>query len=294
MRTVLILLVAATLSACATTGDQAGLDRRDPYEGFNRGVWGFNQAVDTVAIKPVTTVYRTVAPVPARRGITRIFANLAEPLSFINGLLQGKPDRAFNSLGRFLINSTLGVGGLADHATAMGMPETQEDFGQTLAVWGMRESPYLVLPLLGPTTVRDGVGTVVSSMASPVGVVLNEVGATATEHHAARAARIVDVRSQLIDAGVDATLKSSADPYAATRSAFFQRREAEIADQLTSDPGNLIREDEDKLLDQALDDPLTATGNEAPQADPTSPETPQPEPGSADPATGEDPLQPPL
>lgn len=262
MRAVLLLLAAVSLSACATAGDRASLDQRDPYEGFNRGVWAFNDAVDTVAIKPVTTVYRTVTPVPARRGIGRIFANLGEPFSFINNLLQGKPDRALNTLGRFLINSTIGIGGLADHATDLGLPPTREDFGQTLAVAGARKSPYLVLPILGPSTIRDAIGTGVQFAADPSQILLSEVGANGTERAGVTALRVVDQRSQVMDSGYEAVLETSADPYASARSAYFQRREAQILDQEASPTGPSAA-DEERILNEALEQDAVPEGSEA-------------------------------
>lgn len=282
MKPLLILVGALALGGCATTGDRAGLERdpRDPMEGFNRNVWAFNQAVDKAAIKPVTTVYRTVTPIPARRGISRVMDNLREPLSFINNLLQGKPGRAINSLGRFLINTTIGVGGLADHATDLGLPETREDFGQTLAAWGFKSSPYLVLPLLGPSTVRDGVGTAATFVADPAQIGLKEAGVSGDVRTGMTVLRVIDARSRVIDLGVDAALEASADPYVTARNAYFQRREAELQD-LTS--GSLSREDEDRLLDEALE----GTSNQPLPADPASPPA-QPE-ASPPPAPAEEP-----
>lgn len=277
MRLSLLLLLAAMLSGCATTGSGGAMAENDPYEGFNRGVWEFNEAIDTVAIKPATIVYRTVTPVPARRGIRGILANLSEPFSFINNLLQGKPDRAFNSLGRFLVNSTIGVGGLADHATDLGLPPTDEDFGQTLAVAGAKESPYLVLPLLGPSTVRDAVGTAVEFVADPARVVINEE-LTATQEYAVTGTRVLNGRSQLIESGAEELLDSSADPYAAARSAYFQRRAAAIRDE-ESGAATLTPEEENQLLDEALEDPIAiepADPEDRLEPDPTAPQEPSP------------------
>lgn len=277
MRLSLLLLLAAMLSGCATTGSGGAMAENDPYEGFNRGVWEFNQAIDTVAIKPATTVYRTVTPVPARRGIRGILANLSEPFNFINNLLQGKPDRAFNSLGRFLVNSTIGVGGLADHATDLGLPPTDEDFGQTLAVAGAKESPYLVLPLLGPSTVRDAVGTAVEFVADPARVVINEE-LTATQEYAVTGTRVLNGRSQLIESGAEELLDSSADPYAAARSAYFQRRSAAIRDE-EAGAATLTPEEENQLLDEALEDPIAiepADPEDRLEPDPTAPQEPSP------------------
>jgi phospholipid-binding lipoprotein MlaA len=253
MRAVLGLIPLIMLGACATAGDRAALEPRDPYEGFNRGVWAFNDAVDQAAIKPAATVYRTVTPTPARRGISRVFANLTEPFSAVNGLLQGKPRRAFNSLGRFLINTTIGVGGLADHATDLGLPATREDFGQTLHHWGAENSPYLVLPLLGPSTLRDGLGTAVQIAADPGPMILNEAaGLHGIERMGVSALRVTDQRARAVDEGYDAALRTSADPYAAARSAFFQRRDAQLRDD--DDAATAAPESEEEALDKALDE----------------------------------------
>lgn len=225
--------LALLLAGCATTQNAAAPQgERDPLEGFNRAVWGFNQGVDKVVLKPVSTAYRTVAPRPVRRGILHIFDNLSEPWSFVNNLLQGKPDRAMNNLGRFVINTTIGVGGLADHATGLGLKRTPEDFGQTLAAWGVKSSTYVVLPLLGPSTIRDGIGTGVASFADPFNVCLREcTDLSGVELWAPRAVQLVAVRADLTESGADTLLNTSLDPYATARSAFLQRRTAEIADQ---------------------------------------------------------------
>ncbi len=249
MRILVVLLLAASLSACATTGSRAGLDPADPYERFNRGVWGFNQAVDKGAVRPVTKAYRTVTPTPLRRGFSRVLNNLFEPFSAVNSLLQGKPKRALNSLGRFAINSTIGVGGLADHATGMGLEESYEDFGQTLGVWGARQSPYLVLPLLGPSTLRDGVGTAVQILADPAQIAVGSQ-LTGTAQTAYSVSRVIDARSQLMDTGADGAIDSAADPYAAARSAYLQRRRSQIRDEAV---GEGETEDADEALDEAIE-----------------------------------------
>lgn len=277
VRRMLALCLIASLGGCATTRDSGALAANDPYEGFNRGVWAFNDAVDTVAIKPATTVYRTVTPQPARRGLSRVLANLSEPFSFINNLLQGKPDRAFNALGRFLVNTTIGVGGLADHATDLGLPPTKEDFGQTLAVAGARKSPYLVLPLLGPSTVRDAVGTAVQFVADPAQILINHE-LSRTEQAVVAGTRVIDARSQIIESGAEAVLETSADPYAVARSAFFQRREAEIRDA-EGGPTLLSPDEEQRLLDDALEQDSIAPESPT-EADPPAPAEKQPSSGA--------------
>ena len=283
MRKLLILVACLCVAGCATTGDRAGRDPRDPYENFNRGVFAFNDGVDKAVVKPVSTVYRTVTPVPARRGISRVFANFMEPLHFINNLLQGKPKRAMNSLGRFVINTTIGVGGLADHATGLGLPDTSEDFGQTFATWGARNSPYVVLPLLGPSTVRDAAGTAINFVADPLQITLDEVGASGTVKTGATVTRIIDARSRLTEQGVDAVLETSADSYATARDGYFQRRAAQIADEPTAAPADqLSDEQQQRLLDEAIESNPAA--NPDPAEDPPMHPEPQPETPPATPA----------
>jgi phospholipid-binding lipoprotein MlaA len=225
-----VAAIALTLSACATTGTDR-LAERDPWEGFNRGVWAVNRGADKVIAKPVTQVYRAVTPKPARDGVRNFFANVTEPWSFINNILQGKGDRAIRNLGRFVVNTTIGIGGLFDHATRFGVQPATEDFGQTLAVWGANGGPYVMLPLLGPSTLRDGVGTGVAFYGDPYSVCLSECGLPKGVPTALTGARIISARNELIESGADNFLESSLDPYAAARSAFLQRRRAEILDQ---------------------------------------------------------------
>lgn len=243
-----VLLLAATsasLGACATT--RAG---EDPLGGYNRAMFKANRAVDKAVVRPAATAYRTVAPVPARRGLARVLENLTEPWSAINALLQGKPKRAANSLGRFVVNTTIGVGGLADHATGLGLEPTREDFGQTLATWGVGDGGYLVLPLFGPSTVRDSVGLGVQMLADPQNIAISRgLNPTGPESASVVAARAINARSELIDSGVEEVLNTSADPYAAARSAYFQRRAAQIADK--DDSGS---DDADAAMDAALKD----------------------------------------
>jgi phospholipid-binding lipoprotein MlaA len=233
-RTALLLAAASGLGACATTGRGP-----DPYEGFNRAMFGANRAVDRAVVRPGAVVYRTVTPVPARRGLSRVLENLTEPWSAINALLQGKPRRAANALGRFVINTTIGVGGLADHATGLGLKPTREDFGQTLATWGVKDGGYLVLPLFGPSTVRDGVGIGVGMVADPQNVAISQiVNPRPIESAAIGVARAISARSDFMESGAEEVLNTSADPYAAARSAYFQRRAVAIADRENATPND--------------------------------------------------------
>jgi len=243
MRFVAAAFALALLSGCASTkpGEER-LAAQDPLEGFNRGVWAFNDTADAVLLKPTSTVYRTVTPKPARRGLSRLLSNLSEPFSAINNVLQGKPDRAGRNLERFVINSTIGVGGLADHASEFGVEPAEEDFGQTLATWGANGGPYLVLPLLGPSTLRDGVGSGVGMLANPYRVAIRESNVSNTIKYAETGAEIIINRSDLIDSGADTFLATSLDPYAAARSAYLQRRYAQIRDIENDPTGSAIDE----------------------------------------------------
>lgn len=224
----LFLAGALSLGGCATT--TGAMD--DPLEGYNRAMFKANRAVDKAVVRPGAVAYRTVTPVPARRGFARVLENLTEPWSAVNALLQGKPRRALNSLGRFVVNTTIGVGGLADHATDLGLKPTREDFGQTLATWGVKDGGYLVLPLFGPSTVRDGVGLGVGMVADPQNIAISRaLKPRGIESAAIVAARAINARSELIDSGVEEVLATSADPYAAARSAYLQSRAAAIADR---------------------------------------------------------------
>lgn len=219
------------LGACATMPGQDRLAERDPLEKFNRGVWGINRAADKVVIRPVTSVYRAVAPRPLRQGVSNFFANLTEPWSFVNNVLQGKIKRAGHNLKRFVVNTTIGIGGLFDPASRAGITPAREDLGQTLAHYGVNGGPYLVLPLLGPSTLRDGIGSGVAFFADPVSVAISQSQASGTAKLSYRIAQVVNARSELTESGGDAFLKSSLDPYAAARSAYLQRRRADILDQ---------------------------------------------------------------
>ncbi|MBU3077141.1 MlaA family lipoprotein [Sphingomonas quercus] len=266
MRAIGPLLAAVLLAGCATTGARTP---GDPYEKFNRAMWGFNMGVDKVVLKPASNVYRAVTPKPARRGISHVFANLSEPFSAINALLQGNAKRAFNSLGRFVVNTTIGIGGLADHASKIGLKPTPEDFGQTLAVWGVKRSAYLVLPILGPSTVRDGVGSVASQFIDPYRICLRDCEFLPKGVPTAiNVMEVLSARSDLAEAGADDFLKTSADPYATARSAFFQRRDAAIANR---DGDAAVSNSDDAAVNAALKE-IDDRG--APQEPPPPPPAP--------------------
>jgi len=273
--TVRLLASAISLSllaGCATVPGNDALAEKDPLEKVNRDVWAVNMAVDKVMLKPAGSVYRAVTPKPVRHNVSNFFANLAEPWSFINNILQGKGNRAGSNVGRFLVNSTIGVGGLFDVASKWGIHNSPEDFGQTLAKWGFDSGAYLVLPILGPSTVRDGVGSVAYFYGDPVSYGINQAEVSVWYKRGYRALYTVSTRSDLTEAGGDTFLQSSLDPYAAARSAYLQRRRSQILDQEDSlDAGP---------PDADVPAPVAPTG-EAPANGAALPESSAPLPGDA-------------
>lgn len=161
-----VFAVTALLTGCAATQGQP--HPQDPFESFNRSMYSFNDTVDAAILKPVATVYRDVTPELARDGVTNFFGNIGEVWSFVNNSLQGQGQGAYNSVVRFTINSVFGIGGLFDVASEAGIERRKQDFGQTLGRWGISTGPYLVLPLLGPATVRDAVALPVDWLGDPL------------------------------------------------------------------------------------------------------------------------------
>lgn len=216
-----LALLLLMLGGCAT-GPNA--DPRDPLEPFNRGMYQLNDTVDRAVVKPVATVYRDVLPRPARNGVTNFFANLQDAWSFVNNALQLKGEAAGNSLFRFGVNTFLGLGGVLDIASEMQIERHTEDFGQTLGYWGMGAGPYVILPLLGPSTLRD-------TLASPVDAYGNFVAGV--DHAATRDAltvvNLLNRRSRLLEAS-NILDQVALDPYTFTRDAFLQRRQNAVYD----------------------------------------------------------------
>ena len=218
----------------------------DPWEPWNRKVYAFNQAVDRTIATPLARAYVKVVPRPVRLGVGNFFNNLGQPVSAVNSLLQGRPGQAGASLGRFVVNATLGIGGLFDPASRMGIPNRSEDFGQTLGVWGWQTSRYVELPLFGPRTVRDSFGLVGDGQLSPVRQVEDDQTRIFLQ-----GLQLVDTRTQLF--AVDRLREGAADEYALVRDAWMQRRDY----QINSD--RIRREEDDKLPDYLLDEESNPT-----------------------------------
>lgn len=223
----IVLMLA--LGGCVTPEKSLNLPGglEDPFEGYNRAVFDFNLAADRVVLRPVAIGYRYVVPRPVRVGVRNVLDNLDTPVILTNDLLQGELDRAGITLARFGINSTLGIGGIFDWAEDWGLPRHEEDFGQTLAVWGVGHGPYTVIPLLGPASVRDGFGRVVDIAADPLTWV--EYGETWDWAPYTRyGLRIVEQRERSIET-FDDLERTSIDFYAAARSFYAQQRAGLIA-----------------------------------------------------------------
>lgn len=196
----------------------------DPWEKWNRKVHRFNNGIDRYVAKPLATTYVNVVPRPVRNGVHNFFGNLGQPLTVVNSLLQAKPGEAWDALGRFLINTTVGVAGVFDVASHDQVPNTREDFGQTLGVWGWKRSRYLELPLFGPRTVRDTFGLVGDAPLSPVQRIEDDKARVFLQ-----GLRLVDVRTQLMS--LDSLREGALDEYALFRDGWLQRRNYQISDE---------------------------------------------------------------
>lgn len=219
---VIVLGLLVAVSGCANTPPYE--DISDPLEPVNRVVDKFNNKVDRAVLKPTAQAYEKTVPQLARASVTNFFGNLGEPVVIVNDLLQGKPRQGVADTGRLLVNSTLGVFGLFDPATQMGLGKHDEDFGQTLGYWGVGEGWYLVLPILGPSTVRDGVGMAVDYQVDPLAQ-HDEV----RERNALGALNLIDTRARLLSA-TKVRDTAALDPYLFTREAYRQHRWDRIHD----------------------------------------------------------------
>jgi phospholipid-binding lipoprotein MlaA len=237
------VLVCVALAACSShrpaPGDQsdqnlseadqnaAEAGTSDPLQGFNRAMQSFNDTADRWVLKPVAKGYRAVVPSPLRRGISDFYSNLSYPLVAVNQFLQGKPGLGFSDIGRFVMNSTLGILGFFDPATDAGLKAHDEDFGQTFGKWGIASGPYLVLPLLGPSDFRDGTGSLLNLWANPVRYMTDEERL----RYGLIALNAIQVRASLLDA----EQLISGDRYIFMRDAYLQRREYLIKDGQVED-----------------------------------------------------------
>ena len=235
-RTALAATFALALAGCASGPRGAAQEEvNDPLEVPNRFVFAVNDAADILVIRPAAEIYYGVVPDPVRDAVQNVLDTLLAPLVIGNSLLQGDLQNAQNATGRFMTNTILGLGGILDVASAAGVPAYRtEDFGQTLGVWGVGEGPYLVLPLLGRSNVRDAVGYGVDSLADPMRIGTNAAG-TKSVLYGRAGSSAVDTRSRLLRE-VDDLRRNSLDLYATTRSLYGQQRNAAIRNSTTNGP----------------------------------------------------------
>jgi phospholipid-binding lipoprotein MlaA len=239
MKNLVVLIAGLLVAGCASLPGGSKPEPRDPWERFNRATFKFNDALDRAILRPTARAYVKVTPRVVRTGVSNFFSNLETTTVLVNDVLQGKLRAAGHDTARLLLNTTLGLGGLFDPATAAGLDKNDEDFGQTLGKWGVNNGPYLMLPLLGPTTVRDGFGEVVDTFTEPPHYVEDD-----STRYTLTAVEVVDIRAGLLD--LDEQLDQSFDRYAFVRNAWLQRREYKVKD---GNVGGL--EDEEEMTDDS-------------------------------------------
>lgn len=227
-------LLSAGMAALLVTGNTAvANENADPWEGFNRAVFSFNDTLDRYLLKPVAKGYVYVTPTPVRTGVSNFFNNVGEVRTVFNDLLQAKFKQAGLDSTRFLINTTVGIVGLVDVGSRIGLARNDEDFGQTLGYWGMESGPYLMLPFLGPSTVRDTAGLVPDYFISPMDNIEND-----TVRYSLRGLQLVDLRSSLLEA----EKLIAGDRYTFFREAYLQRRNFLVRDGVMED--DFLEDDE--------------------------------------------------
>jgi phospholipid-binding lipoprotein MlaA len=218
--------LAAAQESAPVTQDAAEEGVSDPWEPFNRDLYAVHDAVDQAVLEPVARGYRAITPRPLRQGVLNVLRNLRGPVIFANDVLQGEIGRAGTTAARFGINTTIGVAGIFDPASSMGLERHDEDFGQTLAVWGVDSGPYLFIPLMGPSNVRDTTGRIIDTVFDPLTWI---EGDNIDEWRAARTVTAGIAARELVLEAVDDVRRDSVDPYTSFRSSYDLLRESAIA-----------------------------------------------------------------
>ncbi len=267
-----ILLLASLVlqvGACAHAPPQGDAEAyaeykrvNDPLEPMNKAIFAFNMGMDKVLVRPVAKTYLAVVPKPARNGLTNFLANLMEPFTAANDILQGKPGAASRALSRFLVNSTVGIGGLFDPATRRwGIKRHDEDLGQTFAVWGVPSGPYLMLPFFGPSNFRDTTGFVGEILYDPVGIAIDQANVANIGNSDISALSVARISADALDwrARNDALfeeLHETDDPYVLARSAYRQNRRFDISD------GKVVSTEEEEDMFEDFDEEFEEYENE--------------------------------
>ncbi len=233
-----ILLILIFINGCASINSDVP---EDPFESINRPIYTFNRALDKAILKPVATGYQTITPQPLQTGVNNFFENLDDLVTAFNALLQGKVTQSVSDTTRFLVNSTVGIGGLFDVGSSMGLDKHDEDLGQTLGYWGFDSGAYVMLPFFGPTTIRDGFGEIGDYPLNPFRY---------TDHiptkNTVSGLNLIDKRAGILE--FDAQLEEAIDEYAFIRDAYLQNRQYRVYD------GNPPEDEEDWLDDECFEE----------------------------------------
>jgi phospholipid-binding lipoprotein MlaA len=273
MRYLFLALSAWLLAGCATL-PSGKPDPRDPLERFNRTMFAVNDGLDKAVAKPVAKAYVKVMPRFVRTGVSNVFNNLNTLGTVVNDALQGKMRQAGRDSARFLLNSTFGLGGLLDPASAAGLEFNDEDFGQTFGKWGMKPGPYLMLPMLGPSTFRDSFGKLVDQFTYPLYYLEDD-----STRLIIRGVSLLDIRAELLD--LDEQIDRSYDRYAFIRNAWLSRREFQVTDGNIEDPSTL---DLEEGMEEEPAPEAEPTAEPDPTAKPEATDTPPADAPAAEPA----------
>jgi phospholipid-binding lipoprotein MlaA len=263
--TALLFLLVFLSTGC--TRPPNGSPSKDPLEKINRPIYKFNSGFDTILLRPVAKGYQFITPRWFRVGVTNFYDNLNYPVTIVNSFLQGKFEQGLQDTGRFVFNSTLGIAGILDPATVVGMPLHSEDFGQTFSVWGIPQGPYIVLPLLGPSTITSGIGILANTQVSPI-----MQWPDSSVRSKLFIGWVIESRESFLS--VDGAVRDSFDPYLFVRDAYLQNRQYLIHDG--APPGQGF-DDEDVFGDEfdegGFDEAPNSIETDAPPASPdASPE----------------------
>jgi phospholipid-binding lipoprotein MlaA len=263
-RVPVLAAAALFLVGCASLPPNSKRDPRDPWERLNRTTFKVNTALDHAIARPVARGYKKVTPQPVRTGVSNFMDNLFYPITLANDLLQLKFKPFGQDIGRLLLNTTVGIGGIFDPATRVGLPKHDEDLGQTFGYWGAKSGPYLVIPILGPSDVRDGIGRVGDGFLSPLSYVDNNY-----IRYGVYGLSVLDIRYRLLPQ--DKLLDEAYDPYTFLKTAYLQRRDYQVKDGKISDEDRRKQEqqqldEEKKILEETgADDAATPPGAASPK-----------------------------
>jgi|SRR5882757_3196683 len=271
-RVTLLAVACLSLFGCASLPPNAKRDPRDPWERANRTTFKVNTALDHAIARPIARGYQKVVPGPVRTSVSNFMDNLFYPVTMANDLLQLKFKGFGQDTGRFLLNTTVGVGGLFDPATKVGLQKNEEDLGQTFGSWGIKPGPYIVIPVLGPADVRDGIGRIGDGFLSPLSYVNNNY-----IRYGIYGVEVVDIRYRLLPQ--DRLLDEAYDPYSFLRNAYLQRREYLVTDGKLSDEALKKQEqerleEEKRILEESGGDDTSTPPGTPPE--PTTPPEPPP------------------